>query len=797
MEVKNGVLISVNYNDIVDGTFSSWEGISSIGEKAFCSLSNLTHIEIPNHIISIAIDAFCNCKNLTSVKIGEGVTEVGDNCFANCSNLKEVRFSEGIKEISKRMFYNCDSLEEIIMPNSVKIVGECAFYGCSSLKNVLLSNKLERIDMSAFENCHNLNDIEFPNTLYFIGTSAFLNCDNLKSVKIPYKVEELLSYTFSGCKNLEKIILSNNLVYIGTFAFERCHSLKNIKLPNSLKSIGESAFLICESLSGIKIPDGVKVIHEDTFKYCSSLKNVKLPSNLLCIEKQAFDYCSSIKKISIPKSCKLIDENAFYNCDNIDKIEYDNQIFKIKVYKELFDEDIDFNTNFIRVITNCELKVEDKILSSVKFPCGFLALLNRKQFEEIIKQENLKHFKDIYTSHLNYPYDYNSLVGFYKFAYCIGCFENKNELMNGKNVNVSQKACVFLKQALDNGDFNIDYYWYQYFKDLKVEVATTDLLKFISQKNGSKGYIHYENFDYLLDNEKSFSRIINNFDKIMNEVIIDDKGRIITNPSIRRRIGSYLNSNNFDNVKEGNEDILDEFERFHSLTQKHFDIAQSIREEAKGVTHHLVSEELEENIIIDEIEKIKKNIGYTVLKSKELIKELIDLEFTYEWLDKHDPKNFVLGLYTDCCASIASIYYGKDITKESIVNENVQNLVIRDKEGEIIAKATIYVNKEKGYAVFNDMEIKRIYGDEKGEHDFSDDTQRIKIYKAFKRGVEAFVNKYNEINKETPIKQVNIGWGANKLKQVIKKYEKRSEELFRVIDCFKDAKDEQWIVYKK
>ena len=114
-----------------------------------------------------------------------------------------------------------------------------------------------------------------------------------------------------------------------------------------------------------------------------------------------------------------------------------------------------------------------------------------------------------------------------------------------------------------------------------------------------------------------------------------------------------------------------------------------------------------------------------------------------------------------------------------------------------IAKATIYVNKEKGYAVFNDIEMNRKYGNECEEDDESNNEQRIKIYKTFKRGINDFVKRYNEINSDVPITQVNVGWGYNRLKQVIRKLENKSENTLKALDSFRDAENEQWIVYKK
>ena len=266
---------------------------------------------------------------------------------------------------------------------------------------------------------------------------------------------------------------------------------------------------------------------------------------------------------------------------------------------------------------------------------------------------------------------------------------------------------------------------------------------------------------------------------------------------MKKKIELYLISNTFENVIEGNEDIAQEFSGFHVIGQGHFDESQIIRESGKDAPHHIAGSALKEEVITEIIKRMQKEIKDKALDSKQILDELIEKEFTYEWLDKHDPKNFTLGLYCDCCASIVSTFYGKDIMKASIVRDDVQNLVIRNNNGEIIAKATIYVNKEKGYAVFNDIEMKRDYGNEVNQDEETNDIQRDKIYKAFKRGVKAFVERYNEVYPDKPITQVNIGWGYNRLKQIIKKYESESDVILETIGSFHDAKNEQWIIYKK
>ena len=95
--------------------------------------------------------------------------------------------------------------------------------------------------------------------------------------------------------------------------------------------------------------------------------------------------------------------------------------------------------------------------------------------------------------------------------------------------------------------------------------------------------------------------------------------------------------------------------------------------------------------------------------------------------------------------------------RASMILDNCQNLVIRNEEGKIIAKMTIYVYKDKGYAIINTSEINLNYLDEESLK---------KVSNAFLRGVNAFVDKYNE-NNSIKLNQVNMGEYRNKLKTLL------------------------------
>jgi len=87
----------------VDGILFSADGKTLV---QFPAGKELTEYTIPDGVTSIGDAAFCGNKNLTSVTISEGVTSIGARAFEACMQLRSVTIPESVTNIEESVFSN-------------------------------------------------------------------------------------------------------------------------------------------------------------------------------------------------------------------------------------------------------------------------------------------------------------------------------------------------------------------------------------------------------------------------------------------------------------------------------------------------------------------------------------------------------------------------------------------------------------------------------------------------------------------------------------------------------------------
>ena len=221
------------------------EGVTSIGDSAFCNCTSLTSVTIPNSVTSIGEFAFRGCSSLTSVTIPNSVTSIGDGAFASCTSLTGIRVTEGNSHYSSDasgVLFNKDKTTLVqcpgafaayTIPDSVTSIGGSAFRGCSSLTSVTIPDSVTSIGSDAFQGCTSLTSVTIPDSVTSIGGWAFYYCTSLTSVTIPDGVTSIGGWAFYNCTSLTSVTIPDSVTSIGMSAFEDCTSLTDVYYAGS------------------------------------------------------------------------------------------------------------------------------------------------------------------------------------------------------------------------------------------------------------------------------------------------------------------------------------------------------------------------------------------------------------------------------------------------------------------------------------------------------------------------------------------------------------------------------------
>ena len=92
--------------------------VTSIGDEAFDSCSNLTSVTIPNGVIGLGTAAFARCTQLTSIVLPESLTGTGDSVFYGCTRLTSVYCQGNAPSVGNAAFVGDDNATVYYPPNA-------------------------------------------------------------------------------------------------------------------------------------------------------------------------------------------------------------------------------------------------------------------------------------------------------------------------------------------------------------------------------------------------------------------------------------------------------------------------------------------------------------------------------------------------------------------------------------------------------------------------------------------------------------------------------------------------------
>ena len=347
---------------------ASYQGKAVVGiaKNGFRDCSAITHVTLPNSILTIGESGFYRCASLESVVIPESATEIGKWAFYECTSLTYVSIPKKVKTVGLRAFTGCTSLQQFTVDEASnfyctyeghlfkKDMKTMAAYatGCTATSFVVPQG-VTKIEDSCFSRCNFLEDVSLPDSITAMGEFVFYECTALQSINLPTGLTVISDSSFKKCSALERINIPAGITKIGESAFESCEHLQNVTLPNSLMEMGKWAFYGCASFTSIYIPARVSNIGARAFTGCSSLPKFTVDpgnndycaveghlytrdySTLLSyapactdatylvlegttrIEDSAFSGCVNLNHVILPNSVKRIGDFAFYKCSNL------------------------------------------------------------------------------------------------------------------------------------------------------------------------------------------------------------------------------------------------------------------------------------------------------------------------------------------------------------------------------------------------------------------------------------------------------------------------------------------------
>ncbi len=360
----------------IEGT-GTVDGDSKDSISHFVGLSNeIKNVIISDGITEIGNFAFCDCTSLESITIPSSVTKIGDNAFYGCTSLESIKIPGSVTEIGYGAFSDCTSLESITIPSGVKKIGNRAFGGCKALKSIKIPSSVTEMGSNAFLDCDNVTiygeagsyaerykkDFKFSISKNSDNSKGIVKKTDTKSVVITVvavlaivgAVGSIIAFGNSNSKVKNNVNSVNSAIQTNTKATKSSldydgqtsatETAQNIDAQGecganaSYRLIGNTLYIdgtgtvdvktleegssnytshfryLPNEIENVIIADGITEVGDYAFDSCKSLKNITIPDSVIGIDNYAFYGCISLESITIPSSVNQIGEWAFDNC---------------------------------------------------------------------------------------------------------------------------------------------------------------------------------------------------------------------------------------------------------------------------------------------------------------------------------------------------------------------------------------------------------------------------------------------------------------------------------------------------
>ncbi len=296
-----------------------------------------TELQLEDECFSMPVTAigekvFYMFAYLKSIRLPARLRKIGRAAFAGCSDLTKIDFPMTLKSIAQEAFVK-SGLTSVFFPTGVVSVDEHAFFGCSDLEKAHFMGKDTAIGPGAFAKCA-LTDIVLPENLTELQSEVLRENKRLTALRIPKSVEAVWEYALADT-GLVSIELPEAVEVVAEGAFANSARLENLTFGTNIREIGPSALSFCPNLKSLRLTpgkfsiDNALLIDKENRRLIACLPacatSISVPEGITEISDSAFALNSKIESLTLPESVKHIGAWAFRDMKNLHKLVFKSE----------------------------------------------------------------------------------------------------------------------------------------------------------------------------------------------------------------------------------------------------------------------------------------------------------------------------------------------------------------------------------------------------------------------------------------------------------------------------------------
>ncbi|MBR3438852.1 MAG: leucine-rich repeat protein, partial [Clostridia bacterium] len=309
--INSSKKLLINGVEITEIKKADINGVTEIKPFAFCGMTGLTNVTLPETVTIIGASAFYGCTKLESINIPEGITSISSSTFSGCAALTNIEMPESVTSIGSSAFSGCWNLpDDFTVPAGVTSIGANAFYDVFNVKyegsaqgapwGAKSVNGVVKTYEGTDGNKYKL--VFAPTTEKASSKSVLLGCsaDAAGTVTVPRSVSYVGDRAFANCSGIETIIFNAAEPGYGKDPFvgcpaEKIYTVTEVYARDVIYGDEGTRLISCNKnrKDNYTVPEGVRIIEENAFYNCDKLGSITLPGSVVSVGAHAFEGTST------------------------------------------------------------------------------------------------------------------------------------------------------------------------------------------------------------------------------------------------------------------------------------------------------------------------------------------------------------------------------------------------------------------------------------------------------------------------------------------------------------------------